>query len=195
MSALGSTLREWAVLEIVPGRTARRVVAVIAFVLATAAGAYVAVPLPWTPVPMTLQPLIVLLAGALLGPVLGAAAMAAYLAVGLVGAPVFSGGGAGLAWLAGPTGGYLIAFPAAAAVVGLLAGRGEPGTGRLLAGLVAGLSLMYLGGLSQLALLTGRGWGDLLAVGVLPFLGGDFVKVSLALVLARRLRTASLGRF
>jgi biotin transport system substrate-specific component len=121
--------------------------------------------------------------------------MAVYLAVGLAGAPVFSGGGAGLLWLAGPTGGYLIAFPAVAAVVGLLAGPRDSGALRLFVALAAGLVVLYLGGLSQLALLTGRSPADLLALGVVPFLAGDLIKVLVAFLVARRVRPVSLGRF
>ncbi len=164
-------------------------------VVATAIGAQVRVPLPWTTVPMTLQPLFVILAGALLGTRLGAASMAVYLAVGVLGAPVFSGGGAGVGWLMGPTGGYLVAFPAAAGAVGWLAGDRAGGSVRLFVALVAGLALIYLGGVTHLAILTGRDWSSLLALGVLPFLGGDLVKVLIALIVARPLRPISLGRF
>ena len=92
---LGNAARDFALLPVVEDRRARIGVSIVAFVLATSFGAHVAVPLPWTPVPMTLQPLFVILAGALLGPRLGAAAMASYLAVGMGGAPVFSQGHAG----------------------------------------------------------------------------------------------------
>ncbi|MGH7539390.1 MAG: biotin transporter BioY, partial [Gemmatimonadota bacterium] len=91
--------------------TARRVIAVLAFAALTALGARIAVPLPGTPVPFTFQVVAVLLAGVLLGPRLGAASQAAYLAAGASGLPIFAAGG-GVAYLLGPTGGYLLAFPA-----------------------------------------------------------------------------------
>jgi biotin transport system substrate-specific component len=163
-----------------------------AFVIAMTVSAYVAIPVPWSPVPMTLQPMVVLLAGALLGPVTGAAAMASYLAVGVVGAPVFAGGHAGLPWLVGPTGGYLMAFPAAALVVGLVAGRSRRWLPVLL-GLLAGLGTIYLGGITQLAVVTGQDPRALLALGVVPFLGGDLIKVALALIIVRRFRKEGLG--
>jgi biotin transport system substrate-specific component len=78
--------------------------------------AQVVVPLPLTPIPFTLQPLAVLVVGGVLGARRGAAALALYLAMGLVGLPVFAAGGSGIARLMGPTGGYLLAFPAAAAL-------------------------------------------------------------------------------
>ena len=193
MSALADTLRSWASVEVVERRGARAGVWVVAFVVATSLAAQVAVPLPWTPVPMTLQPLLVLLAGALLGARLGASALALYLAVGAAGAPVFAGGGAGIPWLMGPTGGYLIAMPAAAFVAGAVISPGA-GAARSIAGLLLGLSCLYAGGLSQLFLLTGRGVGPLLAEGMLPFLVGDLTKVALAFVLVRAVGPGRLGR-
>ena len=166
---------------------------IVAFVLAMTASAYVAVPVPWSVVPMTLQPMVVLLAGVVLGPMAGAASMATYVALGAAGAPVFAAGHAGLPWLVGPTGGYLMAFPLAALVVGWSVG-GSANVVRLLGGLLAGLAVIYLGGVAQLAVLTGQDVSGLLAVGVLPFVGGDIVKVALALVLARAFRSTGLGR-
>jgi len=177
---------------VVSDRRATAAIGVAAFVLATSFGAYVAVPLPLTPVPMTLQPLFVILAGVALGPRLGAAAMAAYLAMGAAGAPVFSGGHAGLPWLMGPTGGYLVAMPAAAFVAGAVAGASR--RSRLLAGLALGIVTLYVGGLSQLFILTRGEPGGLLALGVLPFLFGDVVKVLIAFLLAGPIRSSSLGR-
>lgn len=193
MSTMTQTLRTWAVQEVVPDRRIRTALGMVAFALATTFGAYVAVPLPWTSVPMTLQPLFVILAGAVLGPRAGAGAMAGYLAVGAMGAPVFSFGGAGLPWLMGPTGGYLLAMPAAACVVGAVAGR-NAGWLRLLGALTLGMATIYLGGVSQLFLLTRQELSGLLAVGVLPFLAGDLTKILGAALLARSVRSTSLGR-
>jgi biotin transport system substrate-specific component len=192
MSTVTETMRSWVTRPVVEDRRGRAAIGLAAFVLATSFGAHVAVPLPWTPVPMTLQPLFVILAGAVLGPWLGAGAMATYLAVGAAGAPVFSFGGAGLPWLLGPTGGYLLASPAAAFVVGWIAGR-QGGTLRLTAALAAGIATLYVGGISQLFLLTGESLGALLAVGAAPFLLGDLTKIAMALVLARLLRSTGSG--
>jgi biotin transport system substrate-specific component len=188
------TLRAWAVREVVTDRRIRIALGILAFVLATSFGAYVAVPLPGTAVPVTLQPLFIILAGAVLGPWAGAGAMACYLALGLTGTPVFSFGGAGPAWLLGPTGGYLIAAPAAAFLTGLL-GRGR-GVGRMRRGLAlcVGIGTLYLGGVSQLLLLTGQDLATVLSLGVAPFLLGDLIKVFLALLLLERLQSTSLGR-
>lgn len=193
MNAIEQTLRGWAGQEVIAGPRARRAALGVAFVVATALGAYVWVPLPFTPVPITLQPLFVILAGAVLGPRAGAAAMATYVAVGAAGAPVFSAGNAGLPWLMGPTGGYLLAYPAAAFATGTLAGR-RPGGLRLFAALAAGVALLYAGGVSQLWILTRQDPATLLLQGVVPFLPGDLLKVAAAWAGVRGLRSTSLLR-
>lgn len=193
MSTVTGNLRSWALHEVVSDRRAQAGVGIVAFVLAMVFGAQVAVPLPWTPVPVTLQPLFVILAGVALGPRLGASAMAIYLAIGAMGAPVFAAGGGGLPWLLGPTGGYLVAMPAAAYVTGIVADR-NGGTLRTLAGLSTGIGLIYFGGVTQLFLLTGQGLPELLALAVLPFVVGDLTKIFLALALTGIIRKTSLGR-
>lgn len=168
-----------------PGTIAR----VAGFALALAAAAQVAIPLPGTPVPFTLQPLLVVLAGFWLGPAAGAASLTLYLLAGAVGLPVFAPVGApGVARLLGPTGGYLLAYPAAAAVVGALAKRQAPGGPRFAARLgiaIAGMAVLYAGGLAQLALLTGS-IARAAALGVMPFIALDLVKSVVAAVLAPR---------
>lgn len=190
-------LQRVASLELVPNRTARRILAVAVFVVLTTLGAYAAVPLPFTAVPVTLQTLFVILGGLLLGPVLGATAQAAYVALGLAGAPVFFAGGAGLAHLLGPTGGYLMAYPAAAFLAGKLGprveARGMAATLRAFAALFAASALILLGGAAQLSLYV-HGLGSALVLGVLPFLPGDGLKIVVALLIARRLRAHTLGR-
>jgi biotin transport system substrate-specific component len=158
----------------------RRMLAISAGALLVALAAQVRVPLPFTPVPVTLQDLAVLTVGGLLGPVGGAAALAAYLGLGISGLPVFSGGGAGLAWLFGPTGGYLLAFPVAAFVMGLATNR--RGLGRALAGALLGMAIIHVGGVAQLALLTGD-LGAAVRTGSLPFLSVSVLKVGLAAAL------------
>ncbi|HET9725553.1 MAG TPA: biotin transporter BioY, partial [Gemmatimonadales bacterium] len=132
----------------------RRVAGVALGTLAVAAAAQVAVPVPLSPVPMTLQPLAVLAVGGLLGSAGGVAALAAYLALGASGLPVFAGGSAGAVHLLGPTGGYLLAFPVAAGVTGALASRG--GVLRTLLACALGMVLIHLGGVAQLAILGGN---------------------------------------
>ena len=146
---------------------------------ALALSAQFALPIPGTPVPLTLQPFVVVLAGLLLGPVDAAAAMLLYLAAGAAGLPVFAPIGApGLARLLGPTGGYLLAYPVAAAVAGRLGAGRETFAARSLAAM-AGILVIYLGGVSQLAVLSGSlVSASLLGVG--PFLAADAVKAVVA---------------
>jgi biotin transport system substrate-specific component len=160
--------------------TGRRLVAIGIGALVVALAAQVRIPLPFTPVPVTLQDLAVLTVGGLLGPAAGAAALATYLALGMLGLPVFAGGGAGLAWLLGPTGGYLLAFPVAALVMGAVAARA--GFGRALLGAALGMVLIHLGGVAQLTLLSGD-LGAAVRLGSLPFLSVSLLKVGLAAAL------------
>lgn len=180
-----SDARVWLSVPAIPAnRRAALPVAVVIFSLLTALGAHVAVPLGLTPVPMTLQTLFVLLAGVLLGPVAGASSQLLYLALGALGVPVFAMGGAGLPWLLGPTGGYLMAFPMAAALSGWIAGReGRPV--RTTAALLAGTAVIFALGAAWLSVVTELQSGGLFAAAVLPFLPGAAVKVAIGVVVAR----------
>ena len=156
-----------------------------------ALAAQVAVPVPLSPVPMTLQPLAVLAVGGLLGAAGGVAALVLYLVLGMVGLPVFAGGAAGAVHLIGPTGGYLLAFPVAAGIVGALLGRSS-GVLRVLLACALGMVVIHVGGVAQLALLGGD---PALAfrVGFVPFLTGDLLKVGLAAALILGLRPKVRG--
>jgi biotin transport system substrate-specific component len=170
--------------------TLRRIIGVGLGALLVALAAQVSVPVPLSPVPMTLQPLAVLVVGGVLGAVGGLAALVTYLALGIAGLPVFAGGASGIVHLIGPTGGYLLAFPLAAGLVGALANRGR-GALRVLVACALGMVLIHVGGVAQLALLGGD---PVLAfrVGFVPFFTGDLIKVGLAsaviLLLGPRLR-------
>jgi biotin transport system substrate-specific component len=170
---------------------ARSALAVGAAALVVAASAQVSVPVPLSPVPMTLQPLAVLAVGGLLGPLRGLAALVLYLALGLGGLPVFFAGGSGLGHVLGPTGGYLLAFPAAAAVAGRFA-LPTPRLGRVLPGCALAMAVIHAGGTAQLAILGGDP-GFALRAGFIPFLTGDLLKIGLAaaviLGLGPKLRT------
>jgi biotin transport system substrate-specific component len=137
---------------------------------------------PFSPVPITGQTLGVLLIGALYGPWRGALCLLAYLGEGAAGLPVFAGGASGAAILVGPTGGYLIAFPVAAAIVGLLVQplRGVLSGWRALPGLLIGTIVIYLIGVPGLALSTGMGLLTAIEKGMLPFIPGDLIKVVVA---------------
>jgi len=156
-------------------------IAVGGLALLTAAGAKVAVPLPGTPVPATLQTLPVLLAGLLLGSRIGALSQVVYLTLGLAGLPVFALPGAGPAYLLGPTGGYLLGFVAAAWITGALAPP-SPGRGllRRFAAVIVGIAAIHAAGVLWLALLFAPDTFDAFRVGSLPFIAFDLAKGILA---------------
>jgi len=179
-----------------------RVLAVVLGAVLVALAAQVSIPLPGTPVPMTLQPMAVLLVGGLLGARFGALSMILYLAMGAAGLPVFTPSPLllpGIGRLFGQTGGYLLAYPIAAYAVGALLTPGRrpgentpegvlltpghrPGVSRTqwartAVAVLAGLVLIYLGGLAQLAILTGN-LSAAARFGTLPFLLGDLVKIA-----------------
>lgn len=158
----------------------------------TAVSAQLAVPLPLTEVPFTLQVFAILACGLTLGPGAGALSQAVYLGLGAVGVPVFAGLGSGIGVLLGPTGGYLLAAPAAAALSGWLAGPTPtpPGYRRLLAAALAGVAVIYLGGALGLHLYFGYGVVPALVQGVLPFVAFDVIKAALAAAVAVRVRGA-----
>jgi biotin transport system substrate-specific component len=165
-----------------------------------AAAAQVAVPLPGTPVPMTLQPLAVLLVGGLLGARLGATSLVLYLALGIAGLPVFTPTVplVGVARLLGPTGGYLLAYPVAAFAVGAITPGLAPGVNprrwtRVALGVLVGLVLIHLGGLAQLAILTGNLEGAA-RLGTWPFLLGDLGKLAVAAAVLTKLTPAVRAR-
>jgi biotin transport system substrate-specific component len=165
--------------------TRTTVLGVAGFAAALAAASQVAIPLPGTPVPMTLQPLVVVLAGLWLGPIAGATSMALYLVAGAAGLPVFAPMGAlGFGRLIGPTGGYLWAYPVAAFVAGLVASRRRDFAFRLLAA-AAGIAVIHVGGFLQLLLLTGSA-ERAIALGATPFIPLDLLKVLTAAALSSK---------
>ena len=167
-----------------PSLAGRRALAVLLGAALVAIAAQIAIPLPGTPVPMTLQPLAVLLVGGMLGPRLGAGSLVLYLTLGAAGLPVFTPFGApGLGRLLGPTGGYLLAYPIAAYAVGRLAADGRR-WGRLTLAVLVGLSLIHLGGLAQLLIIT-HSLRDAARLGTVPFVAGDLAKLVLAVLVLR----------
>lgn len=157
------------------------------FGAATAAGAYLVIPLP--PVPVTLQTLFMALAGALLGPRLGAMSQMVYVLLGIMGLPVFAGGKAGLGVLLGPTGGYLVGFVAGAWLIGRMVHSEEPaGAVRIALGIAAGYALVYAFGVTGLWLIARLSLIKALSLGVLPFLIGDALKIMGAVFLTMKLQ-------
>lgn len=167
--------------DALPGALVRDAIAVTAAVVLTALSAQVVIPLPFTPVPLTGQTFAVLLTGAALGTGRGALAQGLYVGVGLAGAPVFADGSHGIDLLFGATGGYLIGFVAAAAVVGALARRGmDRRVVTTAVAFVIGSAVIYLFGATGLALSADLGPAQAFELGVRPFLVGDLVKAAVA---------------
>lgn len=159
--------------------------AVLFVTLLTAVAAQVSIPLPFTPVPFTLQPMVVLLGGAALGSRLGMSSQALYLVLGLAGLPVFAASPIlpqGFARLLGPTGGYLMSYPIAAFVAGYLAERGFDR--RYLTSVVAmgaGLTIVFACGVLWMAFGAPQlGLSTAVRTGLIPFIPADIIKILLA---------------
>jgi len=173
----------------VPGSNLKPLIFAALFAALTAAVSPFKIPLGFTPVPITLQTLVVLMSGAMLGPYYGALAMILYVVVGVLGLPVFAGGGSGIGALLGPTGGYLFSYFIAAFAVGkVLQLRKKPkyldyviamilGTVIIYA-FGAGWALVVVPGLTVIAVLTG--W-------VLPFIIGDTIKLLAAAYISKNI--------
>jgi biotin transport system substrate-specific component len=157
----------------------RSVGLVIVFSLFIAAAAQFAIHIG--PIPITGQTFAVLLTGALLGSRLGAAAVIAYLIEGAIGLPFFAGGAAGIVRFFGPTGGYLVAFPAAAFVTGAFAEHGwDKNYPQAVAAMAIGSALVFLGGWAWFTILTSTPPVAAFQIAVLPYLPGDVIKIALA---------------
>ena len=168
--------------RLVRGRAAADMLLVIGASALIAIAAQIAIPLPFTPVPLTLQPLAVIFVGVALGSVRGAAAAALYLLEGFSGLPVFAQGHGGPMWLLGATAGYLYSYPFAAWVAGFVSERGWGSSiVRSVTGMLLALGVIYLGGWSWLAALTDA--RSAFAAGVAPFVLADIVKVAIGAAL------------
>lgn len=182
MSEKALTIPAVVIDRLVRGRAAANVLLVIGASLLIALAAQIAIPLPFTPVPLTLQPLAVILVGVTLGSTRGAAAAFLYLLEGFSGLPVFAQGHGGPMWLAGATAGYLLSYPFAAWVAGFVSERGWGSTiVRAVSGMLLALGVIYLGGWSWLAILTGP--RAAFAAGIAPFILADVIKVALGAML------------
>jgi biotin transport system substrate-specific component len=165
---------------------------VIASTALVALCAHISIPLGFTPVPITLQPFAVLLLGLLLAPQMSFAALSLYLLEGAAGLPVFSPHGlGGIAQLFGPTGGYLLAAPFAAAIVGLLYRAGKQRAWAAFASAAVGDVVLLAIGALWLEVLTHTSFSTLLNVSVVPFLASDAAKVTAAAACAVIFRSFS----
>jgi len=164
---------------------------ILALVMASITGiaAQIRIPLPWTPVPISAQTFAVLLSGVLLGGWYGGLSQVFYIGAGIAGVPWFSGGGSGIAYISGPTGGYIVGFILAALFMGYFIDRFARARGFFaifVLMLFANFVLIHLPGLLQLSVVTGiRNIYKLLSMGTLPFIMGDVAKVLAAAALAK----------
>ncbi|MBI2208719.1 biotin transporter BioY [Candidatus Woesearchaeota archaeon] len=143
------------------------------------------IPLGFTPVPITLQTLVVLLSGAMLGPYYGALSMILYVVVGALGLPVFAGGSSGIGALLGPTGGYLFSYFIAAFAIGkILQLRKSPKYLDYVLAMIAGTIIIYALGAGWGVVVTGLGFAAIMMGWVLPFIIGDTIKLLIAAYIA-----------
>ena len=167
------------------------------FAVLLAASSVVSVPIPFSPVPFTLQVLAVLIIASILGPVYGPLCCLLYLMLGAAGLPVFHGGTSGIPVLLGPTGGFLLSFPLAALFGGWATMKVSPTRRtdalRVWLGILLSLLSVYVVGVVWLAAYLGVGIYQAVLVGALPFIAFDVAKAVVAFPIAMRLRWSELG--
>ncbi len=165
----------------------KRMVFAALFASLTAVGAYVKIPLPFTPVPVTMQVFFVLLAGSMLGSRWGTISMVVYLMLGIAGFPVFAGGASGIGVLFGPTGGYLAGFVFAAFIIGKISEIFylRPILKNILC-MSLGLCIIYLCGAFRLMSVADLTFQQTMVAGVMPFIIGDIAALLLAAFIATR---------
>jgi len=168
-------------------KSSTSIVHIALFAVLTAVGAMVIIPVPYSPVPITLQTLFCVMAGALLGKYKGFMSQIAYISLGIAGLPVFSGGGSGIAYITGPTGGYLWGFVLGSFICGFLVERKH-----IFFGMAAGMFIIYLPGIVQLRYVTGMNWSSAVFAGVLPFIPGDILKLSVGYAVYKKLNKTGI---
>jgi biotin transport system substrate-specific component len=188
-SQLSLTHRSGSLLESLAGKTLL-VIGATAFV---AACAHISLPLPFTPVPLTLQNFAVILVGMALGPIAGFSAMVLYLAEGALGLPVFtpSGGPAGMAHLLGPNGGFLFSYPLAAATAGWVVRAMQPLTTRFRSALLAATAAtlpIFLLGAAWFTYFAHHNVSAVWSLAVAPFIPGEIVKITAAAGIFRSIK-------
>jgi biotin transport system substrate-specific component len=161
------------------------------FAALVAVGAFISIPIG--PVPIVLQNFFVLVAALLLGPRWGTTAVAVYLLSGICGLPVFAGGTAGIGRILGPTGGYLLGYLPAVFAAAWISRKGGGRIGMDIAAMVCGSLLVYSCGVPWLKMVTGMPFSKALAVGMVPFLIGDALKIAAAVPVVKALRPIIKG--
>ena len=171
------------------------IIGVTFFIMATALGAYIRIPVPGTPVPITLQTFFVVLSGAVLGSRLGLFSQAGYIILGALGMPIFQGYTFGMAHILGPTGGYLIGFMAASFLTGKMLEGESRDLFKITASFLTGNVIIYTLGILWLMLIYRISLLNAVMIGVLPFFTVELAKIFLAAVLYRKISHRSKGIF
>ena len=170
-----------------PGSTLIKISLAALFAALIAAGTFIAIPIG--PIPIVLQNFFAVLSGLVLGPLLGAAAVALYLLAGVIGFPVFAGATGGVVHFAGPTGGFLAGYLFAALAAGLIIGpRIKKSLPRLVVAATAGFLVIYVPGIIWLKISGNLSWIKAFIAGFVPFIAGDIIKGIAAVLIAPRLR-------
>ncbi|MBN2899917.1 MAG: biotin transporter BioY [Clostridia bacterium] len=149
---------------------------------------YVSIPIPISPVPISGQTLVIMIIGLLLTPKQAFYSVATWILVGVAGAPVFSGGRAGISVLASPSGGYIIGFLAGAVAISMLKGRSISMGKMYFSAIIGGILVVYACGVPVMAYLLNMDMMTALKAGAVPFLIGDLIKVLISVNLAYTLR-------
>jgi len=173
-----------------------KAISVSLLVLFMILGAYASIRLPFYPIPITLQTLVVLTGAMLLGRNLSSLAQGIYLGLGIIGLPVFTSFGAGILWLAGPTGGYLIGFVLASFIVGILR------TDKVFHSTFVMISLFLIGdivlfncGMLHLFMFYNYTIKNVILIGLVPFIPGEILKLSIAVGLIKTLKNSHFIRY
>lgn len=166
--------------DIINNKKLTAAIGVLFFILATALGAYVRIPVHGSPVPITLQTFFVLLAGAVLGKKLGFYSQAGYILAGISGLPIFQGAPIGVSYLLGPTGGYLIGFMICAFITGLIIDSAKQNIVSIIAVFALGSLIIYASGIAWLVCIYKMNLMNAISAGALPFVPGDMAKIVIA---------------
>lgn len=157
------------------------------FTAITAIMAQIAIPLPFSPVPITMQTFAIFMSAIILGSRLGFMSQIIYVLLGAIGVPVFANFGGGLGKILGPTGGFIFSFPIVAYIIGRISDK-KMNMAANIAIMAVGLFVCYAMGVAQLSVTTGMGMQKAIAVGALPYIPLDIVKVAMAYVLGTTVR-------
>jgi biotin transport system substrate-specific component len=174
--------------EIITSRILCRVFCVLAFIVLMSLGAFVRLPLPFTPVPLTLQTFFVLLSASLLGSTLGGLAQAGYIFLGVSGLPVFAEAGSGLSYLIGPTAGYLLGFVLATLWLGRFIKYAQNSLLSAFAILCAADLIILSCGSIWLKFIFNYSFPQIILLGFIPFIPGDLLKAFLAGIIYLKLK-------